>query len=58
MPYTRRRTWPDKPDDYVIRCDGHDVGRVYRTRVPEGDRWQWSIYIAPFRGSRVYRSLA
>ena len=46
MPYTRGRTWPDTDrDDYVIRCDGHDVGRVYKTRVPEGDRWQRSIYI-------------
>ena len=28
MPYTRRRTWPDSDrEDYVIRCEGLDVGR-------------------------------
>ena len=34
MPYTLRRTWPDDPDnadDYVVRYDGKDVGRMYRT---------------------------
>ena len=45
MPYTRRRTWPDEPDDYVIRCEGLDVGRVYLERVPAGERWLWTIYI-------------
>ena len=45
MPYTRRSTWPDERDDYVIRCEGLDVGRVYLTRVPDGDRWRWSIYM-------------
>jgi hypothetical protein len=46
MPYTRRHTWPDNNlEDYVIRCEGLDVDRVYRTRVPEGERWLWSIYI-------------
>ena len=47
MPYTRSPTWPEKPDrqDYVIRCEGLDVGRVFLTRLPEGDRFLWSIYI-------------
>jgi hypothetical protein len=27
--FTLRRTWSDKDDDYVIRYDGYDVGRVY-----------------------------
>jgi hypothetical protein len=45
MPYTRRSTWPDDRDDYVIRCEGRDVGRVYLTRVPHGDRWLWTIFI-------------
>ena len=46
MPYTRRPTWPDEPDDdYVIRCEGRDVGRVYFTRVPEGHRWLWTIFM-------------
>ena len=44
-PYTRRSTWPDEHDDYVIRCEGLDFGRVYLTRVPAGDRWLWTIYI-------------
>ena len=47
MPYTRSPTWPKNPDrqDYVIRCEGLDVGRVFLTRLPEGDRFLWSIYI-------------
>jgi hypothetical protein len=46
MPYTRRRTWPDTDrDDYVIRCEGLDVGRVYRSRLPDGERFVWSIYM-------------
>ena len=47
MPYTRRSTWPDDDDrdDYVIRCEGLDVGRVYLTRVPAGDRWLWTIFM-------------
>jgi hypothetical protein len=46
MPYTRRRTWPDSDrEDYVIRCEGLDVGRVYRTRLPDGDRFVWTIYM-------------
>jgi hypothetical protein len=47
MPYTRRRTWPERPDrqDYEICCEGLEVGRVYLTRVPAGDRWLWTIFI-------------
>ena len=45
MPYTRRSTWPDERDDYVIRCEGLDVGRVYLTRAPAGDRWLWTIFM-------------
>ena len=37
MPYTRRPTGPDTDrEDYVIRCEARDVGRVYRRRLPEG----------------------
>jgi hypothetical protein len=46
--YTLRRTWPDvtdRHDDFVIRCDSVDVGRLYYTLTPEGERWQWTIYI-------------
>ena len=45
MPYTRRSNWPDERDDDVIRCEGLDVGRVYLTRVPAGDRWLWTIFM-------------
>ena len=47
MPYSRRPTWPDHDrEDYVIRCEGRDVGRVYRRRLPEGHRYYWTIYIS------------
>jgi hypothetical protein len=45
--YTLRRTWPEYPgkEDYVFRREGVDVGRTYRTRTPDGDRWLWTIYV-------------
>jgi hypothetical protein len=47
MPYTRRPTGPNTDrEDYVIRCEGRDVGRVYRRRLPEGHRYYWTIYIS------------
>ena len=45
MPYTHRPTWPDESDDYVIRCEDLDVGRVYLLRVVAGDRWLWTIFM-------------
>jgi hypothetical protein len=46
MTYTLRRTWPelDRPDDYVVRRDGTDVGRLYRSTA-SNDQWHWTIYI-------------
>jgi hypothetical protein len=48
--YTRRLTWPDKPeskDDYVFRCDGIDVGRCYLRGLTAGEsKWWWTIFIA------------
>jgi hypothetical protein len=49
MTYTLRRTWADDPranqDDYVVRCDGKDVGRMYKTLGVDGSTvWQWTIY--------------
>ena len=48
MPYTLRRTWPedpDRPDDYVVRYDGKDVGRTYQTIGAGGATvWIWTIY--------------
>ena len=39
MPYTRRRTWRDSArEDYVIRSEDLDVGRVYRTHVRDVER--------------------
>ena len=48
MPYSRRPTWaePCIGEDYVIRCEARDVGRVYRRRLPEGHRYYWTIYIS------------
>ena len=45
--YTLRRTWENDPEreDFVIRRDDSDVGRVYLTKVPEGLRFVWSIYM-------------
>ena len=45
MPYTRRPTWPGKADDFVIKCEGLDVGRVYLTRLPHGEAFVWTIYM-------------
>jgi hypothetical protein len=46
MPYTLRRTWPDTDrEDFVIKCERLDMGRVYLTQLPNGDRFVWSIYI-------------
>ena len=46
--YTMRRTWPDdgrNQNDFVIRCDGEDVGRLYEL-IGVGGRlvWHWTIY--------------
>jgi len=47
MPYTRRPTGPNtNGEDYVIRCEARDVGRVYRRLLPEGHRYYWTIYIS------------
>ncbi len=47
MRYTRRPTWPDQPArrDYVIRRDDLQIGRVYLTKLPNGDRFVWSINV-------------
>ena len=47
MPYTRTDTWLDQADrqDYTIKCEGLGIGRVYLTRLPDGDRFVWSIYM-------------
>jgi hypothetical protein len=46
MVYTRRPTRPNTDgEDYVIRCDARDAGRIYRRLLPEGHRYYWTIYI-------------
>jgi hypothetical protein len=47
LTYTLRRASPgeNRPDDFVIRHDGRDVGRLYRSTFAREVRWQWSIYI-------------
>ena len=61
MPYTRRPTWPDQPAcrDYVIQREDLQIGRVYLTNTPYGDRFVWSIFVNDhFRKYRACRSAA
>ena len=46
-----RRSWPDRPDDYVFRIDGKDAGRCYLT-VATASRhvWLWTVYGRATRG--------
>jgi len=39
--------WPDVQDDYVIRLEGHVIGRVRLggERYGEGSTWEWEITI-------------
>jgi hypothetical protein len=47
MRYTRRPSGLNvHGEDYVIRCEAQDVGRVYRRQLPEGHRYYWTIYIS------------
>jgi hypothetical protein len=68
-PYALRRTWPGRPDrkDYVIHCEGLAVGRVYLSKLPDGEQYVWTIYInghvplvrdVPISGSAVTLGLA
>jgi hypothetical protein len=43
--FTGRRTWTDHDNDYVIRCEGLEVGRVYLTQLPGGGCFVWSIHL-------------
>jgi hypothetical protein len=55
MAYTARRTWPDadKPDDYILRYCGVDVGRTYAELIPGGTKWRWTIFIGAAVPCRV-----
>ena len=48
-PYTRLPTWPNQPArrDYLIRSEDLQIGRVYLTNTPYGDRFVWLISVAP-----------
>jgi hypothetical protein len=36
----------DDPNDFVLRCNGVDVGRCYlRYLTSDENKWSWSIYI-------------
>ena len=37
--------WPDVKDDYVVRYEGHVVGRIRLggDRFGQGNSWEWSI---------------
>ncbi len=39
--------WPDVKDDYVVRYDGHVVGRMRLggERHAQGTTWEWSITV-------------
>jgi hypothetical protein len=46
--YSLRRTWPfsgHRENDYAVRFNQHDVGRVYLATVPDGNRRRWAIFI-------------
>jgi hypothetical protein len=39
--------WPDVKDDYVVRYDGHLIGRIRLgdERYAQGTNWEWSITV-------------
>ena len=47
MLYTRRRTWPHIRDreDFTIHCRGTAIGRIYRTELPQGGLYVWTIFM-------------
>lgn len=48
--WTRRQTFPEADDDFVVLRDGETVGRVYRSdpQARSGrDLWFWSVLVQP-----------
>jgi hypothetical protein len=37
--------WPDVKDDYVVRYDGHLIGRIRLGGYAQGTNWEWSITV-------------
>jgi hypothetical protein len=59
----RRIIWDDgrpsiDPEDYQVIKNGEDVGRMYRTKVPAGVRWVWTIYGTSISGVEETREAA
>lgn len=53
MRWTRRPTVLNEdliPDDWIIRLNGHDVGRVsFAIYLPAPKRWDWASWTLPCR---------
>lgn len=43
---TLTKTFPDRPDDYIVKNDGKKIGRIYKTpgMPPSGMEWLWVYY--------------
>lgn len=42
--FTRRKTWPNTPDDYVAIIDGLVAGRILKRRSEaQGEYWFWTM---------------
>lgn len=39
--------WPGVPDDYIVRFDGHVVGRIRRNSAhdPNPGQWTWALTV-------------
>jgi hypothetical protein len=59
----RRVRWPPdnifpRSENYVIVADGKKVCRLYRTKLPTGVRWLWTVYGSSASGTEDTRELA
>lgn len=47
IPLKASLKWPDVKDDYVVRYDGHLVGRIRLggEHYAQGTNWEWSITV-------------
>lgn len=37
--------WPDVKNDYVVRYEGHLIGRIRLAGEPRATTWEWSITV-------------
>lgn len=45
---THIRTYPndrDRPDDFTIRENGVNIGRIYKTNAVAREQWIWAIQV-------------